>query len=160
MGVVRGGARSWLGISSFGIQPSEFMKLAMVIFLSKMLVREAANGHAVYKGLLPPLGILGLAFGIIMLQPDFGTGAVMVGASLIVIYTAGARIAHLGSLAMVGIAGLVGLILAAPYRMLRITAFLDPWSDPLGRVPDHPVAVRDRSRGSCRAGSRDEPAKV
>lgn len=132
IGVVRGGARSWLGISSFGIQPSEFMKLAMVIFLAKMLSEKQQAVTQFTKGLLPPLGILGLAFGIIMMQPDLGSGAVMVGASLIVIYTAGARLAHLGSLAMIGVLGLVGLIIAAPYRMLRITAFLDPWGDPLG----------------------------
>ncbi|CAH1213801.1 putative peptidoglycan glycosyltransferase FtsW [Paenibacillus plantiphilus] len=132
IGVVRGGARSWLGISSFGIQPSEFMKLAMVIFLAKMLSEKQQAVTLFAKGLLPPLGILGLAFGIIMMQPDLGSGAVMVGASLIVIYTAGARLAHLGSLAMIGVLGLVGLIIAAPYRMLRITAFLDPWGDPLG----------------------------
>lgn len=132
IGVVRGGARSWLGISSFGIQPSEFMKLAMVIFLAKLLSEKQQAVTQFTKGLLPPLGILGLAFGLIMMQPDLGTGAVMIGASLIVIYTAGARMAHLGSLALVGVAGLVGLILAAPYRLQRITAFLDPWADPLG----------------------------
>ncbi|MFD2612808.1 stage V sporulation protein E [Paenibacillus gansuensis] len=132
VGVVRGGARSWLGISSFGIQPSEFMKLGMVIFLSKLLSEEQSKITQFTKGLLPPLGIMGLAFGLIMLQPDLGTGAVMVGASILIIYVAGARMLHLGSLALVGIAGFVGLILAAPYRLKRITAFLDPWSDPLG----------------------------
>ncbi|QHW30377.1 stage V sporulation protein E [Paenibacillus rhizovicinus] len=132
VGVVRGGARSWLGISSFGIQPSEFMKLAMVIFLAKLLSEKQQAVTQFVKGLLPPLGILGLAFGLIMLQPDLGTGAVMIGASLLIIYTAGARLRHLGSLALVGVAGLVGLIAAAPYRLQRITAFLDPWADPLG----------------------------
>ncbi|XEC96870.1 stage V sporulation protein E [Paenibacillus tarimensis] len=132
IGVVRGGARSWLGISSFGIQPSEFMKLAMVLFLSKMLSERQDRITSFSKGLMPPLAIMGTAFGLIMLQPDLGTGAVMVGASLLVIYTAGARIAHLGSLALLGVAGLVGLIAAAPYRLQRITAFLDPWQDPLG----------------------------
>jgi len=132
IGIVRGGARSWLGISSFGIQPSEFMKLAMVIFLAKLLSERQQLITQFTKGLLPSLGIMGLAFGLIMLQPDLGSAAVMVGASLLVIFTSGARIAHLGSLAMVGVLGLVGLILAAPYRMNRITGFLDPWSDPLG----------------------------
>lgn len=132
IGVVRGGARSWLGISSFGIQPSEFMKLAMILFLSKWLSEKQSDITSFAKGLMPPLGLVGLAFGLIMLQPDLGTGAVMVGASLILIYTAGARMAHLGALALVGVAGLVGLILAAPYRLQRITSFLDPWSDPLG----------------------------
>lgn len=132
VGVVRGGARSWLGISSFGIQPSEFMKLAMILFLSKWLSEKQQNITLFMKGLMPPLGLVGLAFGLIMLQPDLGTGSVMVGASLILIYTAGARMAHLGALAMVGVAGFVGLVLTAPYRLNRITSFLDPWADPLG----------------------------
>lgn len=132
VGVVRGGARSWLGISSFGIQPSEFMKLAMVLFLSKWLSEKQQTITHFTKGLMPPLGLVFLAFGMIMLQPDLGTGTVMVGASLILIFTAGMRMAHLGALAMVGVAGFVGLILAAPYRLERITYFLDPWADPLG----------------------------
>ncbi len=132
IGVVRGGARSWLGIGSLGIQPSEFMKLGMIVFLAKLLSEEQSRITRFTKGLLPPLLIMGAAFGMIMLQPDLGTGAVLVGASLIIIYTAGARISHLLMLAMVGVLGLVGLIVAAPYRLLRITAFLDPWQDPLG----------------------------
>ena len=70
--------------------------------------------------------------GMIMLQPDLGTGTVMLGASMLIVFTAGARIKHLAGLAAVGAIGFVGLILAAPYRLARITAFLDPWSDPLG----------------------------
>ncbi|MBB6729648.1 stage V sporulation protein E [Cohnella zeiphila] len=132
IGVVRGGARSWLGIGSLGIQPSEFMKLAMILFLAKFLSDRQQTLHSFSRGLMPPLGILGLAFGLIMLQPDLGTGAVMIGAALMVIYVAGARLSHLGALGLVGVAGFVGLIAAAPYRLARITAFLDPWKDPLG----------------------------
>ncbi|MCM3040463.1 stage V sporulation protein E [Paenibacillus motobuensis] len=132
IGVVRGGARSWLGISSFGIQPSEFMKLGMILFLSYWLGKEDYRITHFTRGLLPPLGIIGLAFGMIMLQPDLGTGTVMLGASMLIVFTAGARIKHLAGLAAVGAIGFVGLILAAPYRLARITAFLDPWSDPLG----------------------------
>lgn len=132
VGVVRGGARSWLGIGSLGIQPSEFMKLGMIVFLSKLLSEEQSGITHFTKGLVPPLGIMGLAFGLIMLQPDLGTGAVLVGASLLIIFTAGARLSHLGYLALVGLAGFVALIAAAPYRLQRITAFLDPWQDPLG----------------------------
>jgi hypothetical protein len=84
------------------------------------------------RGLLPPLGLVGVAFGLIMLQPDLGTGVVLFGASLLIIYTAGARLLHLSYLGMVGLAGFVGLIIAAPYRFERITSFLDPWKDPLG----------------------------
>jgi cell division protein FtsW len=132
LGVWRGGARSWLGIGSFGIQPSEFMKLAMILFMAKLLSERQNQITEFTKGLLPPLGIMGIAFGLIMLQPDLGTGTVMIGAALIVIYVAGARAAHLGGLALLGLVGLVGLIAAAPYRLSRITAFLDPWQDPLG----------------------------
>jgi cell division protein FtsW len=132
VGVVRGGARSWLGIGSFGIQPSEFMKMGMILFLSKWLSEKQAGITHFTKGVLPPLSLMGLAFGLIMLQPDLGTGAVLVGASLLIIYTAGARLLHLSFLGMAGVAGLIGLIIAAPYRLKRITAFLDPWQDPLG----------------------------
>ncbi|MFE5319868.1 stage V sporulation protein E [Paenibacillus sp. NPDC056579] len=132
IGVVRGGARSWLGIGSFGIQPSEFMKMGMILFLSKLLSEQQNKITLFTQGLLPPLGLMGLAFGLIMLQPDLGTGAVLVGASLLIIYTAGARILHLSYLGMVGVVGFIGLIIAAPYRLKRITAFLDPWQDPLG----------------------------
>lgn len=132
IGSVRGGARSWIGISSFGIQPSEFMKICMILYLSKALSEEQSRITDFRKGLLPPLAVMGAAFGLIMLQPDLGTGSVLVGASLLIIYAAGARISHLAGLGMIGVAGFVGLIIAAPYRLKRITAFLDPWSDPLG----------------------------
>jgi cell division protein FtsW len=131
IGVVRGGARSWLGISSFGIQPSEFIKIVIIIFLAKMLSEESSQITHFTKGLLPPLFIVGSAFGMIMLQPDLGTGAVLVGASMLIIYIAGARMFHLNMMALTGLAGLVGLVLAAPYRLERITGFLNPWKYPL-----------------------------
>jgi len=132
IGVVRGGARSWLGIASFGIQPSEFMKLAMVLFAAKTLAENPSRIASLRRGLLPMLALLGAAFGLIMLQPDLGTGAVLVGATMMVLFAAGARIRHLAGLGVLGLAGLAALIAAAPYRLRRITAFLDPWSDPLG----------------------------
>lgn len=132
IGVVRGGARSWLGIASLGIQPSEFMKLGMILFMAKTLSREDYRIQSFRHGLLPMLAILGAAFGLIMMQPDLGTGAVLLGATMMVIYAAGARLTHLAGLAALGAAGFIGLIAAAPYRLKRITGFLDPWQDPLG----------------------------
>ncbi|MCC2684196.1 MAG: spoVE2 [Paenibacillaceae bacterium] len=132
IGVIRGGARSWLGLGSFGIQPSEFMKMGMIIFLAKMLSERQSGITSFVKGLLPPLMFAGLAFGLIMLQPDLGTGVVLVGASVLIIYVAGARMLHMSWFALAGLAGFAGLIAAAPYRLQRITAFLDPWKDPLG----------------------------
>lgn len=132
LGDVRGGARSWLGIGSFGIQPSEFMKMGLIIFLAKMLANEQAKMTSFVTGLLPPLGFIGLAFGLIMLQPDLGTGTVLVSATVLMIYVAGARLVHLSYFVIAGIVGFVGLILANTERLDRITAFLDPWKDPLG----------------------------
>jgi cell division protein FtsW len=132
IGVVRNGAQSWIGVGAFSIQPAEFMKLAMIVFLAKLLSENQKQIPLFFKGLMPPLMIVGLAFGLIMLQPDLGTGAVLVGTSMVIIYAAGARLIHLFGLAMIGVVGLVGMVIAAPYRIKRITGFLDPWSDPLG----------------------------
>ena len=132
IGLVRGGARSWLGVGAFSIQPSEFMKIAMIIFLARFLADHQKQITSFRKGLLPMLFLIFLAFGMIMLQPDLGTGAVMVGTCLVMIYIAGAKLSHFLGLGFAGIAGLAALILSAPYRIQRITSFLDPWSDPLG----------------------------
>ncbi|MDQ0206444.1 stage V sporulation protein E [Alkalicoccobacillus murimartini] len=132
VGLVRGGARSWLGVGAFSIQPSEFMKMGMVIFLAKYLSENQKKIVTFKKGLLPNLALVMTGFGLIMLQPDLGTGAVMVGTCVVMIFVAGARISHFAWLGVVGLAGFVGLIASAPYRIKRITSFLDPWSDPLG----------------------------
>lgn len=132
IGLVRGGARSWLGVGAFSIQPSEFMKLAMIAFLAKFLSENQKKITSFKKGLLPSLALVFVAFGMIMLQPDLGTGAVMVGTCVVMIYVAGARISHFIGLGLIGVVGFAGLILSAPYRIKRITAFLNPWEDPLG----------------------------
>ncbi|GAA5344720.1 stage V sporulation protein E [Planifilum fimeticola] len=132
VGILRNGARSWLGIGAFSIQPSEFTKLGMIAFLARYLSENASRLHSFFRGLLLPLSVIGAAFGLIMLQPDLGTGAVLVGTGIVMIFCAGARMKHLIGLAMVGLAGFAGLVLAAPYRIQRIAAFLNPWQDPLG----------------------------
>ncbi|OYD06620.1 stage V sporulation protein E [Paludifilum halophilum] len=132
VGVLRNGARSWLGIGAFGIQPSEFTKLGIILFLSRYLSIHADRVQTFSKGLLAPLGIAGAAFVLIMLQPDLGTGTVMMGTALVLVYAAGARIKHLVGLSLAGVLAFAGLVLAAPYRIARITAFLNPWQDPLG----------------------------
>lgn len=132
VGLVRGGARSWLGVGAFSIQPSEFMKIAMIIFLAKFLTENQKYITSFKKGLLPSLSLVFLAFGLIMLQPDLGTGAVMVGTCIVMIFIAGAKIAHFFGLGVLAFLGLAGLIISAPYRIQRITSYLDPWSDPLG----------------------------
>lgn len=132
IGNVRNGSRSWIGIGAFSIQPSEFMKIAMIAFLAKFLSENQKKITSFKNGLIPALGIVFLAFGMIMLQPDLGTGTVMVGTSVVMIFIAGARIRHFVLLGLLGLGGFIGLIASAPYRIKRITSFLDPWSDPLG----------------------------
>ncbi|MED4015429.1 stage V sporulation protein E [Sutcliffiella cohnii] len=132
VGMVRNGSRSWIGVGAFSIQPSEFMKIAMIFFLSKYLSENQKTIISFKKGLVPSLSLVFLAFGMIMLQPDLGTGTVMVGTCVVMIFVAGAKISHFVGLGLLGLAGFVGLILSAPYRMDRITSFLDPWQDPLG----------------------------
>lgn len=132
IGMARNGSRSWIGVGAFSIQPSEFMKLAMIAFLAKFLSERQKLITSFKKGLLPSLGMVFLAFGLIMLQPDLGTGTVMIGTCIVMIFISGARVSHFILLGLIGVAGFVGLILSAPYRMKRITSFLDPWEDPLG----------------------------
>src|SRR5699024_11118936 len=84
------------------------------------------------KGFFPSLILVFTAFGLIMLQPDLGTGMVLVLTCILMIYAAGARLTHFVGLALLGLTGFVFLILSAPYRISRITAFLNPWEDPLG----------------------------
>jgi len=90
IGNVRNGSRSWIGIGAFSVQPSEFMKLAMIAFLSKFLSEKQKQITSFKEGLLPSLGLVFTAFGLIMLQPDFGTGMVMVGTCIVMIFIAGA----------------------------------------------------------------------
>ena len=131
IGQVRGGARSWIGIGAFSIQPSEFMKLTSILLVAKCLNIEQKN----IKKLCPfcrTLLIIIFAFGLIMLQPDFGTGLVLVLSCVLLLFNAGGRLKYFLILIGAGLVGIVVLIASAPYRLNRIFAFINPWSDPLG----------------------------
>jgi cell division protein FtsW len=132
IGVEVNGSKSWLGIGGFGIQPGEFAKFGVAAFLAAWLSDNQKRIVQFRQGLLPALAIPAVCFGLIMLQPDLGTGVVLMGAALLMIFAAGARISHFAGLGLLGLAGFAGLILSAPYRINRITAFVDPWQDPLG----------------------------
>ncbi|MDD3341506.1 MAG: stage V sporulation protein E [Bacilli bacterium] len=132
VGTIRNGSRSWFGIGSFGIQPSEFMKLALIIFTSKYLCMKEKQMHLVIKGVFPILGLSLLVFGLIMLQPDFGTGMIILMTIVGMLFVGGVPINFFLKVGLVGGAGIVGLILSAPYRLERILSFMNPWKDPLG----------------------------
>ena len=132
IGTVRNGSRSWFGIGGFGIQPSEFTKLGLIIFTSKYLSNNERDLKSIKKGVLPILGILFLVFGLIMLEPDFGTGIVIVITIVVLLFISGVKMNFFIKIGILGLIGIIGLIIIAPYRMKRIVSFLNPWSDPLG----------------------------
>ena len=132
IGSIRNGSRSWFGIGAFGIQPSEFAKLGLIIFTAKYLSNNNKFLKDLRKGVIPILLVLFFIFGLIMLQPDFGTGMIIVVSILAMMFIAGVNIKFFIGLGLIGIFGIIGLIAIAPYRMDRITSFINPWSDPLG----------------------------
>ena len=132
IGTVRNGSRSWFGIGGFGIQPSEFTKLALIIFTSKYLSHNEKILKDIKHGVFPILLVLMLVFGLIMLQPDFGTGVIIVMTIVVLLFVSGVNISFFVKIGILGVLGIVGLIIIAPYRMKRIVSFLNPWSDPLG----------------------------
>jgi cell division protein FtsW len=126
------GAQRWIQVGPLpAMQPSEFVKLALIIYLAAWLADRPERIKSFSSGLVPFGIIVGLMVAPIMLQPDLGTTAVIVVTAIILFYLGGApstsMIAIFG-----GIAALSPLLLAATYRSSRLEAFLDPWKDPLG----------------------------
>lgn len=132
IGSIRNGSRSWFGLGGFGIQPSEAAKIGLIMFTSKYLENSNKFIKDLKKGVIPILLILFLVFGLIMLQPDFGTGMIIVISIIAMLFIAGVNMKFFVAGGVLGLIGVVVLILIAPYRMDRITSFLNPWSDPLG----------------------------
>lgn len=132
IGTVRNGSRSWFGIAGFGIQPSEFAKIGLIIFVSKYLSNNQKELRSIRQGVLPILGVIFLFFGLIMLEPDFGTAMVIALTLISLIFISGVKISFFIKIGLLGMSGIVLLIIIAPYRLARIVSFLNPWSDPLG----------------------------
>lgn len=132
IGTVRNGSRSWFGIGSLGLQPSEFAKLGLIIFTSKYLANNIKELKNIKKGVLPILGVLLLIFGLIMLEPDFGTGVVIVMTIIVLLFISGVKMNFFIKIGILGLIGVIVLILIAPYRLERIVSFINPWTDPLG----------------------------
>ena len=118
------------GIGPFGIQPSEFAKLGLIIFTSKYLSNNKIKD--IKTSVLPILMVVILIFGLIMLQPDFGTGVIIVMSIISLLFVSGVNMNFFIKMGILGLIGIVVLVIIAPYRMARITSFLNPWSDPLG----------------------------
>lgn len=132
IGVVRNGSRSWFGFGGFGIQPSEFTKLALTIFIAKYLSRSKSGKVEVKRDVFPIIIISLVIFLIIMLQPDFGTGFILLMTVIGLLFASGVELSFFIKIGMLGLIGFTGLIIVAPYRLERILSFLNPWQDPLG----------------------------
>ena len=131
IGSIRNGSRSWFGIGSLGIQPSEAAKISLIIFTSKYLSKN--NNYKIsFKDIIPILFIVSLFFLLIMLQPDLGTGIILFISIISLIFIFGLNIKYFIGGGILGIIGVILLIIIAPYRMNRITSFINPWKDPLG----------------------------
>ncbi len=127
------GARRWIQLGPLSFQPSEMAKLALVLYLAAWL--ESKGGRKIkdfFEGFLPFLGIVGIAGFLLVKQPDIGTLGVLFLTSLAIYFASGARVSHLLSLVIAGIAGLVALVKFEPYRLSRFLVFLNPAQDPRG----------------------------
>ncbi len=130
IGYSAGGAQRWLRFLGISFQPSEFARFAMIIYLAYSLSKKRDNIHVFSIGFIPHVAILGLLAVLILLQPDFGSVAILCALTWVMLFVGGVRFTHL----------LSGLLVAAPvgyfvlfnseYRMKRILSYLDPWQYP------------------------------
>ncbi|PRR70195.1 putative lipid II flippase FtsW [Neomoorella humiferrea] len=132
IGTTSRGSSRWLGIGSLSFQPSEIIKLAMVIFLANSLAQNRRYLNNLVQGIGPYLALMAFVCLLILAQPDLGTAVAVAGTTYLMLTVGGADKRYLALLAVLGVAA-VGLAIAiAPYRMARFTAFLNPWADPQG----------------------------
>ncbi len=126
IGVTVLGARRWISLGGASLQPSEFAKFGVILYLCSWFRYKERNRFGSF------LLLLGLVMALIMMQPDMGTAIIIGSLFVSVYYIAGNSLSHLFFLVPVGIAGALILIKMAPYRLKRLTVFLDPSSDPMG----------------------------
>ncbi len=131
IGMVRGGSRSWFNLGIFALQPSEIFKIAIIIY-SAIYIEKNYRNMKKLKTSLKLLFMIGLGFLLIMMQPDFGSGVVMVCGVLVMIIVSPFPFKYFIGLGILGVLGLVGMIVSAPYRLERILSFINPFLDPLG----------------------------
>ncbi len=127
------GASRWINLGPVSFQPSEMVKLFIIIYLAAWLEgRGKEKIKDVYEGVLPFIGILAIAGFLIIKQPDTGTLGAIILIAMSMFFVSGASISHIFIMFVMGIFGLFGLIMIAPYRMNRFLVFLNPEHDPQG----------------------------
>ncbi len=131
-GVVRGGSRRWLVLGPISLQPSEFAKFGIVVFLAMVMDRKQRLLVDFWHFFVPVALSLGAVGLLVLRQPDLGTMLVIFGTSLIVLAMSAAPLRYVFATALVGGGLGTALALAAPYRRARVLSFLDPFQDRLG----------------------------
>jgi cell division protein FtsW len=126
------GASRWMQLGSFSFQPSEMLKLSIIIYLAAWLENRLERVQDFYEGLLPFLAIVGFISFLLVKQPDMGTLGVIILISISIFFISGAKISHIFMLAVAGSTSLIALIKFESYRMDRLMVYLHPEVDPKG----------------------------
>ncbi|MDG1732093.1 MAG: cell division protein FtsW [Thalassotalea sp.] len=126
------GSQRWIVLGPINIQAAEPAKLFFFCYLSGYLVRRREEVSQKFKGWIKPLGVLFLLAVLLLFQPDLGTVIVMFATTLGLLFLAGAKLWQFISVLVVGVGAVVLLIIVEPYRLRRVTSFMDPWQDPFG----------------------------
>ncbi|MEO8065250.1 MAG: putative lipid II flippase FtsW [Candidatus Doudnabacteria bacterium] len=132
IGLKIGGARRWINLGSFQFQPTEFVKLAVILYLASWFDKRQQHSDNLYYGFLPSLAIVGLVAGLIILEPDIGTMLVLASIAAVMFFIGGVRMKYIYATAAVALLVLWILVKAEPYRAHRFLAFMDPTADSQG----------------------------
>ena len=127
------GSRRWISLHFITVQPSEFMKLLVVLYAADYTVRKAAHMDSFRKGFLPMFVVMLVVGGLLLREPDFGAFAVIAAIAMGILFLGGMNWKLFAGLIGLLLVGFVLLILASPYRLQRVIGFMDPWSDPYGK---------------------------
>lgn len=130
VGVTAGGARRWIRLWPTTFQPSELVKLAMVVFLARFMSHPEYNTEK-FGSFIKPIMIMGVFQAVFMKQPDFGSTMTLAMLTLAMLYVSGMRMTYIATVVVLAVPVIYKLSLE-PYRLRRITSFTDPWKDPLG----------------------------
>lgn len=126
------GARRWFRMGSIYFQPSEFAKIAMLIYAADFLARKGNKIRNFKEGFLPLTVVLGIVCVLILKQPDLGTTVSLALLIFVMMFIAGTKFKYLGFIGLLSLPAVYWLVVKVPYRMARILAFLDPWQDSRG----------------------------
>ena len=124
------GAKRWIRVGVINLQVSEPARLCLVMYLAGYVVRQQKTLRESFVGFLRPMLVLSLCCALLLAEPDFGAAIVLLATALTVLFVAGARIRDFALFFSTAVIAMIALAVTSPYRMKRITAFLDPWADP------------------------------